>query len=372
MSSAVTDLPAKKKHTPYVPETMEMKEFTFRALLIGLVMTAILGSANAYLGLKAGMTIAATYPAAVIGMALLRLMKGSLLEENIARTVGSIGESVAAGAIFTIPAFVMADLWPALTRAHSRILEVSRANDDRRHAGHSVRDAAAARDGRGSRLPYPESVAASEIHKAGQQGSTRRQDSVRQHGIRRLHVSAGRDQRVQSQQHIPGDDWQPGQKIAAAHQHEPERRHDDHRRHNLIHRPRRQPGISRRGLHHWTSTGRVEFRRRRARLGTAGSTPNLYDRSLHPGARSRRISSFRGHCSRAPSTSRSCVPSRSAECWSALLTRLFKMRKQLALGMGRAVSDLKKSAAAQAATNRTERDLPAKASLLASASFSSP
>ena len=95
---------------------MEMKEFTLRALVIGLVMTAILGSANAYLGLKAGMTIAATYPAAVIGMALLRLMKGSLLEENIARTVGSIGESVAAGAVFTIPAFVMAGLWPGLTR----------------------------------------------------------------------------------------------------------------------------------------------------------------------------------------------------------------------------------------------------------------
>src|SRR5437660_6061008 len=107
--------PEVKKYRPYVPETMEMKEFTFRAVLIGLFLTALLGSANAYLGLKAGMTIAATYPAAVIAMALLRLMKGSLLEENIARTVGSIGESVAAGAIFTIPAFVMADLWPALT-----------------------------------------------------------------------------------------------------------------------------------------------------------------------------------------------------------------------------------------------------------------
>src|ERR1700749_3210428 len=106
--------PAVRKHRPYVPENMEMKEFTFRAVLIGLVMTGILGAANAYLGLKAGMTIAATYPAAVIGMSLLRLMKGSLLEENIARTVGAIGESVAAGAIFTIPAFVMADLWPGL------------------------------------------------------------------------------------------------------------------------------------------------------------------------------------------------------------------------------------------------------------------
>src|ERR1700722_19277955 len=104
-----------KKFRSYVPDKTGMREFTFRAVLLGLVLTAVLGSANAYLGLKAGMTIAATYPAAVIGMALLRLMKGSLLEENIARTVGSIGESVAAGAIFTIPAFVMADLWPALT-----------------------------------------------------------------------------------------------------------------------------------------------------------------------------------------------------------------------------------------------------------------
>src|SRR6202035_1182570 len=103
------------KFQPYVPEHMEMRDFTFRALLIGLVMTTILGSANAYLGLRAGMTIAATYPAAVIGMALLKRIKGSLLEENIARTVGSIGESVAAGAIFNLPAFVMADLWPALT-----------------------------------------------------------------------------------------------------------------------------------------------------------------------------------------------------------------------------------------------------------------
>ena len=160
---------APKKHTPYVPETMEMKEFTLRALLIGLVMTAILGSANAYLGLKAGMTIAATYPAAVIGMALLRLMKGSLLEENIARTVGSIGESVAAGAIFTIPAFIMAGLWPGLTREKywtavalmviGGTLGILFVTLLRRVM---VED---------PDLPYPESVAASEIHKAGQQGS---------------------------------------------------------------------------------------------------------------------------------------------------------------------------------------------------------
>src|SRR3989449_3109688 len=93
-----------KKHQPFVPETVEMREFTLRAVLLGLVMTVVLGAANAYLGLRAGITIAATYPAAVIAMAVLRAWKGSLLEENIARTAGSIGESVAAGARFTTPA----------------------------------------------------------------------------------------------------------------------------------------------------------------------------------------------------------------------------------------------------------------------------
>ncbi|HVN48528.1 MAG TPA: OPT/YSL family transporter, partial [Bacteroidota bacterium] len=75
---------SEQKFVSYVPANTEMKEFTVRALLIGLVMCAVLGAANAYLGLKAGMTIAATYPAAVIGMALLKAMKGSLLEENFA------------------------------------------------------------------------------------------------------------------------------------------------------------------------------------------------------------------------------------------------------------------------------------------------
>src|SRR5437868_15292765 len=85
---------------PFVPESMKMAEFTWRAVLIGLVMCVVLGAANAYLGLRAGQTIAATYPAAIIGMAVLRLFRGSILEENIARTAGSIGESVAAGAVF--------------------------------------------------------------------------------------------------------------------------------------------------------------------------------------------------------------------------------------------------------------------------------
>ena len=98
---------------PFVPENTKMRELTLRALLLGLVLTVILGAANAYLGLRAGITIAATYPAAVIGMAVLRAFNGSLLEENITRTAGSIGESVAAGAIFTLPAFLIAGAWPS-------------------------------------------------------------------------------------------------------------------------------------------------------------------------------------------------------------------------------------------------------------------
>src|ERR1700690_2355995 len=102
-----------EKFKPYVPEDMEMREFTWRAILVGLVMTIILGAANAYLGLRAGITIAATYPAAVISMAVMRAWKGSLLEENIARTAGSIGEAVAAGAVFTLPAFLISRAWPS-------------------------------------------------------------------------------------------------------------------------------------------------------------------------------------------------------------------------------------------------------------------
>src|SRR3989454_6857911 len=159
-----------KKHQPFVPETMEMKEFTLRAVLLGLLMTVVLGAANAYLGVRAGITIAATYPAAVIGMAVLRIWKGSVLEENIARTSGTIGEGIAAGAIFTIPAFLMSKAWPSFGFAEAywkttalimvgSVLGVLFISLVRRGM---VED---------PELPFPESVAASEIHKAGQRGA---------------------------------------------------------------------------------------------------------------------------------------------------------------------------------------------------------
>src|SRR6266436_316537 len=157
-------------HRPFVPESVSMKEFTLRAVLLGLVMTVVLGAANAYLGLHAGMTIAATYPAAVVGMAVLRAFKGSVLEENITRTAGSIGESVAAGAIFTLPAFLISGAWPSFAPKDAywkstalmvvgSILGVLFVSLVRRVM---VED---------PDLPFPESVAAAEIHKAGQRGA---------------------------------------------------------------------------------------------------------------------------------------------------------------------------------------------------------
>ncbi len=148
-----------------------MKEFTLRAVLLGLVMCVVLGAANAYLGLRAGQTIAATYPAAVIGMAVLRIFKGSILEENIARTAGSIGESVAAGAVFTIPAFVISQIVAGFLAGH-RVLEIDRADAGGQRAWAclfvSLVRRALVED---PELPFPESVAASQIHKAGQVGA---------------------------------------------------------------------------------------------------------------------------------------------------------------------------------------------------------
>ncbi|MDT3738693.1 MAG: oligopeptide transporter, OPT family [Candidatus Kapabacteria bacterium] len=160
-----------KKFVPYVPADSNMAEMTIKALLLGLIMAVVLGAANAYLGLKAGMTIAATYPAAVIGMALLKVMKGSILEENFARTVGSIGESVAAGAIFTLPAFFIAGIWnpffttenylaASLILVFGGILGIMFVALLRRVM---VED---------KDLPFPESVAAAEIHKTGRSGGS--------------------------------------------------------------------------------------------------------------------------------------------------------------------------------------------------------
>jgi putative OPT family oligopeptide transporter len=156
---------AEKQAKPYVPAASNMKEFSLRAILVGVFLAMILGAANAYLGLKAGMTVAATFPAAVISMFALRLFKkkGTILEENLARTTGAVGEALAAGAIFTIPAFVLAGVWNNFSYLKSTLLMLAGGILGvllviilRRTM---VQDTS---------LPYPESKACAEIVKAGQ------------------------------------------------------------------------------------------------------------------------------------------------------------------------------------------------------------
>ena len=91
----------------------EKLELTVRAVVLGIVLSVIMAAANVYLGLKAGMTVSASIPAAVISMGLLRLLRprGSIYESNLVQTSASAGESLAAGIIFTMPALVIAGVW---------------------------------------------------------------------------------------------------------------------------------------------------------------------------------------------------------------------------------------------------------------------
>jgi putative OPT family oligopeptide transporter len=158
-----------KKDVPFVPASQTMAELTIKSVLLGVVMAVVLGAANAYLGMKAGLTVAATFPAAVVAMAALRLpfMRGTILEENVARTTASVGEALVAGAIFTIPAFVISGAWETIHYWEATaimliggVLGVLFVIVLRRTL---VVEA---------ELPFPESVAASEIVKAGQGGQT--------------------------------------------------------------------------------------------------------------------------------------------------------------------------------------------------------
>ena len=355
--STVAPPVAGKKHLPYVPETMEMKEFTFRALLIGLVMTAILGSANAYLGLKAGMTIAATYPAAVIGMALLRLMKGSLLEENIARTVGSIGESVAAGAVFTIPAFVMAGLWPGLTRERywnsvalmmiGGTLGILFVTLLRRVM---VED---------PDLPYPESVAASEIHKAGQQGAKAAKILFANMGFGGFMYLLGAVNVFSAGNTFPVNISALGKKLLLRTSTNPNVATTITGGATLLTAPDISPA--------YLGVGYI-IGPRLAALNFAGGvlawgllvplltfTIGPYIQAAQPAGQAIAWPLLAG------AIYYSIVrPIAVGGMLVGASYTLFKMRKQLGVGMARAVSDLKKSAAAHEVTNRTERDLPSK------------
>ena len=102
----------KKDFKPFISDDKIVKEFTFTSLFIGILLAVVFGAANAYLGLRVGMTVSASIPAAVLSMGIIRviLRRDSILENNMVQTIGSAGESVAAGAIFTLPALF---LWAA-------------------------------------------------------------------------------------------------------------------------------------------------------------------------------------------------------------------------------------------------------------------
>jgi len=158
-----------KEFKPYVPPEKSMREISFKAIFLGIIMAIVLGAANAYLGLLVGMTVAATFPAAVIAMAVLRPFKGTILEENLARTTGAVGEALAAGAIFTIPAFLLTRpaVWDKFDLIKSSLLMLVGGVLGvffiilvRRTLVQDVE------------LPFPESVACAEMVKAGQKGGT--------------------------------------------------------------------------------------------------------------------------------------------------------------------------------------------------------
>jgi len=152
----------------------KQRELTFRVLFAGILMTIVFGFANAYLGLKAGITIAATYPAAVLGMEFLRhFKKSSVVEENMLRTIGSIGESVAGGAIFTIPAFMITNAWDprffGSIRGYLTISFILLIGGVSGILFSSLLRRILIND---PTLPFPESIAASEIHKSARSGRT--------------------------------------------------------------------------------------------------------------------------------------------------------------------------------------------------------
>src|SRR6187431_174790 len=96
-----------KGFQPYVPASQSMAEFTAKAIFLGVLFGLLFGASTVYLGLRAGLTVSASIPIAVLAISVLKHLGGStILENNIVQTIGSAGESVAAGVVFTIPALI--------------------------------------------------------------------------------------------------------------------------------------------------------------------------------------------------------------------------------------------------------------------------
>jgi uncharacterized oligopeptide transporter (OPT) family protein len=99
--------PPVREHKPFVPADQEVPEFTLKAILLGAFFGILFGAVTVYLALRAGLTVSASIPIAVLSIAVFKKIgKSTILENNIVQTIGSAGESVAAGVVFTVPAFL--------------------------------------------------------------------------------------------------------------------------------------------------------------------------------------------------------------------------------------------------------------------------
>lgn len=165
----------KKEFKPFISAERIIPEFTVTSVILGILLAVIFGAANAYLGLRVGMTVSASIPAAVISMGVIRMIlkKESVLENNLVQTIGSAGESVAAGAIFTIPAlFLWSSEWGdnppslieisfiALVGGFLGILFMV-----------PLRNALIVKEH--ENLPYPEGTACAEVLLAGEKGGSK-------------------------------------------------------------------------------------------------------------------------------------------------------------------------------------------------------
>lgn len=162
----------KNQFKPYIPAEKVTPEFTVTSIVMGILLAVIFGAANAYLGLRVGMTVSASIPAAVIAMGVIRVImrKNSILESNIVQTVGSAGESLAAGAIFTLPALF---LWAAEGKMDKpSILEITLIALLGGLLGVlfmvPLRNALIVKEH--GILPYPEGTACAEVLLAGEEG----------------------------------------------------------------------------------------------------------------------------------------------------------------------------------------------------------
>lgn len=166
----------KTEFKPYIPASKVTPELTVTSIIIGVLLAVIFGAANAYLGLRVGMTVSASIPAAVIAMGVIRVImkKNSILESNIVQTIGSAGESVAAGAIFTIPALFLWAADDSLGIEMPGILEITLIAMIGGLLGVffmvPLRNALIVREH--GVLPYPEGTACAEVLLAGEEGGS--------------------------------------------------------------------------------------------------------------------------------------------------------------------------------------------------------